>query len=122
MALSDVVEPGSVSDEPQLADAPKFRDEPATSGDALESEIISSGHLESSSDGATNTIIAVVAFDLHPPMGSRWGKVVQRLPTSLTNMLSFTVTWQLLDNHRHVLHLTTRISSGAVRANLILLF
>ena len=83
-----------MSYEAQLPDVANFRDAPMSVG-VLDSEIISIGHLESFSGGAMNTLIAVVEFDLPPPIGLHWSMVVLLLPTSLTSLLSLTLTWQL---------------------------
>ncbi|NNN09330.1 MAG: DUF1211 domain-containing protein [Acidimicrobiaceae bacterium] len=83
---------------------------------------MSSGRLESFSDGVMAVIITVMAFNVRPPAGEHWSQVTQRLPTLLIYMLSFTVIGIYWNNHHHLLRLTTTISSGVIWTNLSLLF
>jgi len=91
-------------------------------GHGAASEVISSGRLESFSDGVMAVIITVMAFSLRPPAQDHWRYVEQRLPTLLIYILSFTVIGIYWNNHHHLLRMTTTISSGVMWTNLGLLF
>ena len=94
----------------------------ATSRDIPSGEIISSGRLESFSDGVMAVIITLMALELRPPAGVHWSQVSHRLPSLFIYILSFTVIAIYWNNHHHLLRVTTTISAGVMWANLILLF
>jgi len=93
----------------------------ATSRDIPSGEIISSGRLESFSDGVMAVIITVMAFNLRPPAHESWASLDQRVPSLLIYVLSFTAIGIYWNNHHHLLRLTTTISGGVMWANLALL-
>ena len=59
--------------------------------DGVASDVITTGRLESFSDGVMAVIITVMAFNLRPPSTDMVTAVEHRLPTLLIYMLSFTV-------------------------------
>jgi uncharacterized membrane protein len=110
-----------------MSETPAESAPPSSTGPEIERvtplhDVVGTGRLESFSDGVMAVIITVMAFDLRPPSGANWTAVDHRLPTLLIYILSFTVIGIYLNNHHHLLRLTTTISAGVMWANLALLF
>ena len=106
---------------PTQPDQPAQPTSAATSPASAAGEIISSGRLESFSDGVMAVIITVMAFNLRPPAHETWAALDQRVPSLLIYVLSFTAIGIYWNNHHHLLRLTTTISGGVMWANLALL-
>ena len=81
------------------------------------------GRLEAFSDGVIAILITIMVLELKVPHEDATPHaLVSRLPVFLTYVLSFVYVGIYWNNHHHMLHATTRVTGGALWANLHLLF
>ena len=78
--------------------------------------------LEAFSDGVLAIIITIMVLELRVPHGTEWSSLAPLWPVFLSYLLSFVYLGIYWNNHHHMLHATTRVSGGALWANLHLLF
>jgi len=83
---------------------------------------VSKGRLEAFSDGVIAILITIMVLDLHTPNGTTWHALREELPVLLAYVLSFVYLGIYWNNHHHMLQAATRVSGGALWANLYLLF
>jgi len=83
---------------------------------------VPTGRLEAFSDGVIAVIITIMVLELKAPEEPDWHALRPLLPTLATYLLSFVFLGIYWNNHHHLLHVTERISGGAMWANLHLLF
>ncbi len=67
-------------------------------------------------------IITIMAFDLKTPVTASIHGLVNRVPSFLVYVLSFTVIGIYWNNHHHLLRATERINTAVMWTNLQLLF
>src|SRR4051812_48775062 len=80
------------------------------------------GRFEAFSDGVLAILITILVLELKVPHGADFEAIRPMLPVFLTYVLSFVYIGIYWSNHHHMLHATTRVSGGALWANLHLLF
>ena len=80
------------------------------------------GRFEAFSDGVIAIIITILVLELKVPHGEDLHALRETLPHFLAYVLSFIYVGIYWNNHHHMLHATTRVSGGALWANLHLLF
>jgi uncharacterized membrane protein len=80
------------------------------------------GRLEAFSDGVIAILITIMVLELHIPAGTSWHALGRELPVLLAYALSFVYLGIYWNNHHHMLAATSRVSGGALWANLHLLF
>jgi uncharacterized membrane protein len=80
------------------------------------------GRLEAFSDAVMAVIITILALELHPPTGPRWSDIASAKAEFFIYILAFVFIAIYWNNHHHLLRATTRISGGAMWANMFLLF
>ena len=80
------------------------------------------GRFEAFSDGVIAIIITILVLELKVPHGDDLHALQETLPHFLAYILSFIFVGIYWNNHHHMLHATTRVSGGALWANLHLLF
>ena len=80
------------------------------------------GRLEAFSDGVIAILITIMVLELHMPHGTSWHALRQELPVLLAYALSFVYLGIYWNNHHHMLAAVSRVSGGALWANLHLLF
>ncbi len=98
-------------------------DEPTDAGAASKAgNAIDTHRLEAFSDGVMAVIITIMAFDLKTPVTATVHGLVNRVPSLLVYVLSFTVIGIYWNNHHHLLRATERINTAVMWANLHLLF
>ena len=78
--------------------------------------------LEAFSDGVMAVIITITAFEIKAPHAPTLGALRHELPLLAVYVLSFSYIGIYWGNHHHLLRRAERISSGAMWANLHLLF
>jgi uncharacterized membrane protein len=78
--------------------------------------------LEAFSDGVLAIIITIMVLELHTPEGHDWAALAGVFHTFLLYGLSFIYVGIYWNNHHHLLHTVSKISGGALWANLNLLF
>ena len=83
---------------------------------------MSKGRLEAFSDGVIAILITIMVLELKVPEGDSFDATGQRMPVFLAYVLSFVYLGIYWNNHHHMLHATTRVTGGALWANLHLLF
>ena len=83
---------------------------------------MSKGRVEAFSDGVIAILITIMVLDLHRPKGTSWEALRPVLPTLLAYVLSFVYLGIYWNNHHHMLAAVSRITGGALWANLHLLF
>jgi uncharacterized membrane protein len=83
---------------------------------------VGKGRLEAFSDGVIAIIITILVLELKVPHGEDLHALRETLPHFLAYVLSFIYVGIYWNNHHHMLHATTRVSGGALWANLHLLF
>ncbi len=80
------------------------------------------GRFEAFSDGVIAILITIMVLELRTPDGKTWGALKDDVPVLLAYLLSFVMLGIYWNNHHHMLQAVSRISSGALWANLDLLF
>ena len=80
------------------------------------------GRFEAFSDGVIAILITIMVLELRTPDGKTWGALQDDVPVLLAYLLSFVMLGIYWNNHHHMLAAVSRISSGALWANLDLLF
>ena len=83
---------------------------------------MSRGRLEAFSDGVIAILITIMVLELRTPRGTTWGALRAALPVLLAYVLSFIYLGIYWNNHHHMLAAVSRVSGGALWANLHLLF
>jgi uncharacterized membrane protein len=83
---------------------------------------VSTGRLEAFSDGVIAILITIMVLELHTPEGISWHALEHELPVLLAYVLSFVYLGIYWNNHHHMLAAVSRVSGGALWANLHLLF
>src|SRR4051812_3891382 len=83
---------------------------------------MSKGRLEAFSDGVIAILITIMVLELHLPEGVTWEALRDELPVLLAYALSFVYLGIYWNNHHNMLAAVSRISGGALWANLHLLF
>jgi uncharacterized membrane protein len=78
--------------------------------------------LEAFSDGVIAIIITIMVLELKVPQGSTLQALAPLLPVFLGYVLSFAFVGIFWNNHHHMLSAATRVSGGALWANLFMLF
>jgi uncharacterized membrane protein len=80
------------------------------------------GRLEAFSDGVIAILITIMVLELHEPAGTTWHALGRKLPVLLAYALSFVYLGIYWNNHHHMLAAVSRVTGGAMWANLHLLF
>jgi uncharacterized membrane protein len=80
------------------------------------------GRLEAFSDGVIAILITIMVLELRIPVGTSWHALGHELPVLLAYALSFVYLGIYWNNHHHMLAAVSRVSGGAMWANLHLLF
>jgi uncharacterized membrane protein len=80
------------------------------------------GRLEAFSDGVIAILITIMVLELRTPVGTSWHALGHELPVLLAYALSFIYLGIYWNNHHHMLAAVSRVSGGAMWANLHLLF
>jgi uncharacterized membrane protein len=80
------------------------------------------GRLEAFSDGVIAILITIMVLELHIPAGTSWHALGHELPALLAYVLSFVYLGIYWNNHHHMVAAVSRVSGGALWANLHLLF
>ena len=80
------------------------------------------GRLEAFSDGVIAILITIMVLELHTPAGTSWHALGKELPVLLAYALSFVYLGIYWNNHHHMLAAVSRVTGGALWANLHLLF
>ena len=81
-------------------------------------EAMDTHRLEAFSDGVMAVIITIMAFELKTPVTASVHGLVNRVPSLLVYVLSFTVVGIYWNNHHHLLRATERINGGVMWTNL----
>ena len=80
------------------------------------------GRLEAFSDGVIAILITIMVLELRTPVGTSWHALGHELPVLLAYGLSFVYLGIYWNNHHHMLAAVSRVTGGAMWANLHLLF
>src|ERR1700761_769115 len=80
------------------------------------------GRLEAFRDGVIAILTTIMVLELHEPDGTSWHALGKDLPVLLAYALSFVYLGIYWNNHHHMLAAVSRVSGGAMWANLHLLF
>jgi uncharacterized membrane protein len=80
------------------------------------------GRLEAFSDGVIAILITIMVLELHIPEQTSWHALAHELPVLSAYALSFVYVGIYWNNHHHMLAAASRVSGGALWANLHLLF
>ena len=80
------------------------------------------GRLEAFSDGVIAILITIMVLELRTPAGTSWHALGHELPVLLAYALSFVYLGIYWNNHHHMLAAVSRVTGGAMWANLHLLF
>jgi uncharacterized membrane protein len=80
------------------------------------------GRVEAFSDGVIAILITIMVLELHTPDGTSWHALRHELSVLLAYALSFVYLGIYWNNHHHMLAAVSRVSGGALWANLHLLF
>jgi uncharacterized membrane protein len=83
---------------------------------------VSKGRVEAFSDGVIAILITIMVLELHTPDGTSLHALRHELPVLLAYALSFVFLGIYWSNHHHMLAAVSRVSGGALWANLHLLF
>jgi uncharacterized membrane protein len=83
---------------------------------------MSRGRIEAFSDGVIAILITIMVLELRTPHGTTWNALRGALPVLLAYVLSFIYLGIYWNNHHHMLAAVSRVSGGALWANLHLLF
>jgi uncharacterized membrane protein len=80
------------------------------------------GRVEAFSDGVIAILITIMVLELHMPDGTSWHALRHELSALLAYALSFVYIGIYWNNHHHMMAAVSRVSGGALWANLHLLF
>ena len=80
------------------------------------------GRLEAFSDGVLAIIITIMVLEMKVPHGDDLAALLPLWPTFLSYVLSFVYLAIYWNNHNHLMHTVTHISSGVMWGNMLLLF
>jgi uncharacterized membrane protein len=83
---------------------------------------MTTGRLETFTDGVLAIIITIMVLELKVPHGATFDALRPLLPVLLSYVLSFIYLGIYWNNHHHMLHVVHRVSGGMLWANLLLLF
>ncbi len=83
---------------------------------------MSTSRLEAFSDGVLAIIITIMVLEMKVQHGVTLADLRPVLPVFLSYVLSFIYVGIYWNNHHHMMHITQRVSGGALWANLHLLF
>jgi uncharacterized membrane protein len=83
---------------------------------------MSTGRLESFSDGVIAVIITIMVLELKAPLGTSLDALRPLLPVFLTYVLSFAYLGIYWNNHHHLLKAVKDVTGRVMWSNLILLF
>ncbi len=78
--------------------------------------------MEAFSDGVIAILITIMVLELRTPVGTSWHALGHELPVLLAYALSFVYLGIYWNNHHHMLAAVSRVTGGAMWANLHLLF
>jgi uncharacterized membrane protein len=78
--------------------------------------------LEAFSDGVIAILITIMVLELRTPVGTSWHAIGHELPVLFAYALSFVYLGIYWNNHHHMLAAVSRVTGGAMWANLHLLF
>src|ERR1700744_6619326 len=84
--------------------------------------VVPKGRLEAFSDGVIAILITIMVLELRTPAGTSWHALGHELPVLLAYALSFVYLGIYWNNHHHMLAAVSRVTGGAMWANLHLLF
>ncbi len=91
-------------------------------GGQVPSGTVTKGRVEAFSDGVIAILITIMVLGLQTPKGTTWSSLRPDLASLLTYALSFVYLGIYWNNHHHMLAAVSRVSGGALWANLHLLF
>ena len=80
------------------------------------------GRVEAFSDGVIAILITIMVLELKAPHEGTYEALRPMMSVFLAYVLSFVYLGIYWNNHHHMLHATTRVTGGALWANLHLLF
>jgi uncharacterized membrane protein len=80
------------------------------------------GRFEAFSDGVIAILITIMVLELRTPDGPKWSDLRSDVPVLLAYLLSFVMLGIYWNNHHHMMAAVSRVSGGALWANLDLLF
>ncbi len=80
------------------------------------------GRVEAFSDGVIAILITIMVLELHLPDGTSWHALRHELSALLAYALSFIYLGIYWNNHHHMMAAVSRVTGGAMWANLHLLF
>ncbi len=80
------------------------------------------GRVEAFSDGVIAILITIMVLELHLPDGTSWHALRHELSALLAYALSFVYLGIYWNNHHHMMAAVSRVTGGALWANLHLLF
>ena len=83
---------------------------------------MTTGRLETFSDGVLAIIITIMVLEMKVPHGAEFGALQPLIPVLLSYVLSFIYLGIYWNNHHHMMHVVHRVSGGVLWANLLLLF
>ncbi len=83
---------------------------------------MTTGRLETFSDGVLAIIITIMVLEMKVPHGAEFGALQPLIPVLLSYVLSFIYLGIYWNNHHHMMHVVHRVSGGVLWANLHLLF
>ena len=83
---------------------------------------MTTGRLETFSDGVLAIIITIMVLEMKVPHGAEFGALRPLIPVLLSYVLSFIYLGIYWNNHHHMMHVVRRVSGGILWANLLLLF
>lgn len=83
---------------------------------------MTTSRLEAFSDGVLAIIITIMVLEMKVQHGATLDTLRPMLPVFLSYILSFAYLGIYWNNHHHMMHITERVSGGALWANLHLLF
>ena len=83
---------------------------------------MTTGRLETFSDGVLAIIITIMVLELKVPHGAEFAALQPLIPVLLSYVLSFIYLGIYWNNHHHMMHVVHRVSGGILWANLLLLF
>ncbi|MGH2842469.1 MAG: TMEM175 family protein [Solirubrobacteraceae bacterium] len=78
--------------------------------------------IEAFSDGVIAILITIMVLELHMPNGTSWHALAHDASALLAYALSFVYLGIYWNNHHHMLAAVSRVTGGALWANLHLLF
>jgi uncharacterized membrane protein len=83
---------------------------------------VSKARVEAFSDGVLAILITIMVLNLHTPRGTSWSALSPEVSELLAYALSFVFLGIYWNNHHHMFAAVSRVTGGALWANLHLLF